>query len=201
MTRDRILRPGVWLLSAAGLTMTVRPAAPQVVAQEVLQSVWVHDVPGPPSGDFWDPVTRSVFGILTGQASIYPDVRVCVTTTLNGHACTEVCRNAQLDTTLGGPGKSQSCQRSLGDGLPLDPGNPAIRVSVIEMEPGQRRIAVIDLGRPTRCTAENPCRASYATGDLVVSFASVVQGVAGTLPPPSPTPPSAPRLRIRTDPS
>jgi hypothetical protein len=202
------------LLSVAVLVLSVRAVSPQVVSQEVLQSVWVHDVPGPPQGDFWDSVTRSALGILMGQASIYPDVRVCVTTSQRAHACTEVCPNAQLDTTLGGPGKSQACQLPLGEGLPLDPGNPAIRVSVIEMDPGQRQIAVIDLGRPTRCTAENPCRASYATGDLVISFASVVQGVSGTLPapappaaaptaapPPSAPTPSAPPLRIRTEPT
>jgi hypothetical protein len=45
--------------------------------QESVTAVWVHDVPGPPQGDFWHPVAEHILSSFTGPASIYPNVEVC----------------------------------------------------------------------------------------------------------------------------
>jgi hypothetical protein len=45
--------------------LVIAPAGAQSL-QESVTGVWVHDVPGPPQGDFWHPVTEHLLGAFTG---------------------------------------------------------------------------------------------------------------------------------------
>jgi hypothetical protein len=60
--------------------------------QESVTAVWVHDVPGPPVGDFWHPVAEHLLSSFTDPASIYPNVEICARplTVATPH-CSSVC--------------------------------------------------------------------------------------------------------------
>src|ERR1700675_2224133 len=84
------------LIFASALLLSPRLAWSQ---GDVIQSVWVHQVPRPPAGDFWDPVVLNIFS----PRGVYPDIVVCVTSSLSPRTCRELCPDAQLQ-----PGSTES---------------------------------------------------------------------------------------------
>jgi hypothetical protein len=136
--------------------------------QEVVTDVWVHDVPGPPTGDFWHPA------ILNGL-NVYPNVMVCLRPMVGGsRSCAAVCRNVQGDTKLGGRLRSKECRRSLRQ--VLRSGDPRMQVEVFDMNDvfGQPRfhvvIARVGVTDPSACPHVRPCEMRMQKGSLVLSF-------------------------------
>jgi hypothetical protein len=52
MADRALMRAALWLLVAIS---TPAGVASSQGAGEVVTEVWLHDVPGPPTGDFWHP--------------------------------------------------------------------------------------------------------------------------------------------------
>ena len=178
------------------------PAAAQSL-QESVTEVWVHDVPGPPTGDFWHPAVEHLLSSFTDPASIYPNVEVCARplTRATPH-CTEVCWEFKGDSH-GNGSPSTECQRPLRVRLP--PNDPRMLLEVIDMEHAgggaqvhaviARNIVVPD---PSHCTDEHQCKLTLpqgyntARGTLALSFSTQVHGVLGATPaPPAPMGPAS----------
>lgn len=169
--------------------------------QEVVKAVWVHDVPGPPQGDFWHPVTEHLLSAFTDPASIYPNVELCARPfrVATPH-CTAVCWEFKGDSHGDGKHASTECQRALHVGL--IPGDPRMVLEIIDMErAGDRAVAHAMIARnievpdPSHCSDERPCKLSLpqgyntARGTLSLSFSTEVHGVLGaSSPPASPAP-------------
>ena len=97
-----------WLALAGLLFVT---AAHGQGLQESVTAVWVHDVPGPPQGDFWHPAAEHILRSFTDPASIYPNVEVCARPlTLATPHCTSVCWEFKGDSHGDGQ-PSTECQR------------------------------------------------------------------------------------------
>ncbi|MBL8270113.1 MAG: hypothetical protein JNL55_27195 [Steroidobacter sp.] len=146
-------------------------------AQQLVTDVWVHDVPGPPQGDFWDSTISSALGLFSGKAGIYPDVTVCMRPFAGGdRSCTSVCVDLQGDATLGGDGKSTACRRSLRVTLPAQ--DPRLQIEVLEMDNVESTprvhaiIAQVGVTDAAACPHAKPCRMDLPTGPLVLSFAT-----------------------------
>lgn len=146
-------------------------------AQELVTEVWVHDVPGPPTGDFWDSALASAFGLFAGKAGVYPDVMVCMRPFPGGiRSCTSVCVDLQGDTTLGGSGKSTACRRPLRVTLPAT--DRRMQIEVLEMDNVDSSprvhavIAQVGVTDPATCPHEKPCKIDTPKGALVLSFST-----------------------------
>ena len=185
------MRP--WL--ALTMLLVTGPVGAQTV-QEVVTDVWVHDVPGPPGGDFWDPAAEHLLSTFTNPASVYPDVMLCARpASVAAPHCTKVCWDLKGDSHGDGKHPSTECRQSLH--VPLVPSDPRMVLEVLEMDhDGEsarvhaiiaRNVVVSD---PARCTDDQPCRWSSSHGALVLSFSTQVRGALGIPPPPSP--PAAP---------
>ncbi len=183
-----------WLALAGLLFIAAAQAQTQ---QESVTAVWVHDVPGPPQGDFWHPVAEHLFSSFTDPASIYPNVKVCARplTAATPH-CTAVCWEFKGDSHGNGKTPSTECQRPLH--LRLVPNDPRMLLEVIDMEHSGDRAQVhamivrnIVVPDPSHCSDEHPCRLNLpqgyntARGTLSLSFSTQVHGVLGASPPPS----------------
>jgi len=191
------MRP--WL-SLAFLLVSA-PAGAQSL-QESVTAVWVHDVPGPPSGDFWHPAVEHLLSSFTDPASVYPNVEVCARPlTVATPRCTSVCWEFKGDSHGNGQ-PSMECKRPLRVRLP--PNDPRMLLEVIDMEHvgnGAQVHAVIArnivVPDPSHCTDERQCRLTLpqgyntARGTLALSFSTQVHGVLGASPSPS-APPAAP---------
>lgn len=175
-TPAAIRRRAAILLLATLCPLSWGRAASQAPSEETVTEVWVHDVPGPPQGDFWDPVSQHLLSVFTNPASVYPDVMVCARPLAGGKpTCTGVCWNLQGDTKLGGKLRSQECRLPLLIRLPA--ANHGMQLEVLEMDEmgGRpqvhatiaRNIAVTD---PLTCPHEKPCEMKLAKGSLVLSF-------------------------------
>jgi hypothetical protein len=171
-----IRRRAAILLLATLCPLSWERAASQAPSEETVTEVWVHDVPGPPEGDFWDPVSQHLLSVFTNPASVYPDVMVCARPLAGGKpTCTRVCWDLQGDTKLGGKLRSQECRLPLRVRLPA--ANHGMQLEVLEMDEvgGRpqvhatiaRNIAVTD---PLTCPHEKPCEMKLAKGSLVLSF-------------------------------
>lgn len=186
------MRP--WL--ALTLLLVAGPVDAQTL-QRVVTDVWVHDVPGPPQGQFWDSVGEHLLSTFTNPASVYPDVMICARPAKYAAPhCSKICWDLKGDTHGDGKHRSTECQQPLH--VPLVPGDPRMVLEVLEMdhdEAGARVHAIIArnivVDDPSRCTDDQPCRWSSPQGALVLSFSSQVHGVLGTPPPPS-SPTAAP---------
>jgi len=159
------------------------------VYQEVVTEVWVHDVPAPPAGDFWDPVIGNPLGVFSGRglAGVYPDIMVCARPLAGGaRTCTSVCWDVQGDTKLGGDLRSEECRRPLRVALPRE--DPRMEVDVFEMDKvgyqlrQHALIAHVGVTDPSACPHERPCEQAMPKGSLVLSFSIQRAG----LPTPSP---------------
>lgn len=169
--------------------------------QESVTAVWLHDVPGPPVGDFWHPVAERLLSSFTDPASIYPNVEVCARPlTVASPHCSSVCWEFKGDSHGNGQ-PSTECQRPLR--IRLLPNDPRMVVDVIDMErvgDGAQVHAIIvrniEVPDPSHCTDEHPCRLTLpqgynkARGTLSLSFGTQVHGVLGASP--SPSSPAAP---------
>jgi hypothetical protein len=137
--------------------------------------VWVHDVPGPPHGDFWDPPSEHLLGAFVNPASIYPDVMLCARQYGGGKpTCTAVCWDLQGDTKLGGSQRSKECQRPLRITLPAKEHRMQLRVSEMNRLGDrvweQAIIAEVGVTDPAACPHRKPCEMKLAKGSLVLSF-------------------------------
>jgi|SRR6185437_1631089 len=185
------MRP--WL--ALTLLLVTRAVGAQTV-QEVVTDVWVHDVPGPPGGGFWDPAAAHLLSTFTNPASVYPDVMVCARpATVAAPRCTKICWDLKGDSHGDGKHPSTECQQSLH--VPLVPNDPRMVLEVLEMDHDEESARVhaiiarnVVVSDPSRCTDDQPCRWSSSQGALVLSFSTQVRGALGT--PPRPSPPAAP---------
>ncbi len=183
------------VLSSVFVVGFTQLAWPQTRMQEVVTEVWVHDVPGPPQGEFWDSVAGNLFSTLSHPGGIYPDVMVCARPISGGKpTCTDVCWDMQGDTHLGH--QSEECRRPLR--LQLPPNDPRIQFEVLEMNMSGDRVNVhaiiapdVRVADPGKCPHDQPCRTDTPKGPLVFSFSTQVRGVLGTLPTPTPPTPSA----------
>ena len=168
--------PTAILLLAALCPLSWETAASQAASEETVTDVWVHDVPGPPEGDFWDPVSQHLLSALTNAASVYPDVMVCVRPLAGGKpTCTGVCRDLQGDTKLGGKLRSQECRLPLR--VRLAAANHGMQLEVLEMDevggrPQVHAIIARNIGvtDPRTCPHEKPCEIKLPKGSLVLSF-------------------------------
>ncbi|HEY2035734.1 MAG TPA: hypothetical protein VGG96_01885 [Steroidobacteraceae bacterium] len=173
------------------------PAAAQSL-QESVTDVWVHDVPGPPQGDFWHPVSEHLLSAFTDPASIYPNVMVCARplTVATPH-CSSICWELKGDSHGNGQ-PSTECRRTLH--VRLVTNDPRMLLEVVDMEragDGARVHAIIArniaVGDPSSCPHAHPCRLNLpqgintARGTLALSFGTEVHGVLG-----SPAAPSSP---------
>lgn len=183
------MRP--WLVLT--VLLVAGPAGAQTL-QESVTAVWVHDVPGPPQGDFWDSAVGHLFSTFTNPASVYPDVMVCARplNVATPH-CSRICWDLKGDTHGNGQ-PSAECRQSLH--VSLVPNDPRMLLEVLEMDhdgEGARVHAIIArnvvVSDPSRCTDDRPCRWSSSKGALVLSFSTQVHGVLGA---PSPSSPMAP---------
>lgn len=164
--------------------------------QEAVTAVWVHDVPGPPQGDFWHPVAEHLLSSFTDPASIYPNVEVCVRPlTVASPHCTSVCWEFKGDTHGNGQ-PSTECQRPLR--VRLVPNDPRMLLEVIDMEraggSAQAHAIIvrnIEVPDPSRCPDDHPCKLNLpqgintARGTLALSFSTQMHGVLGASPSPS----------------
>jgi len=182
------MRP--WL--ALTLLLAAGPVEAQTL-QQVVTHVWVHDVPGPPQGDFWDPAAEHLLSTFTNPASVYPDVMVCARpATVAAPHCSTVCWDLKGDSHGDGKHRSTECRPSLH--VSLVPGDPRMVLEVLEMDhdgEGARVHAIIArnvvVNDPSRCTDDRPCKWASSQGALALSFSTQVHGVLGT---PAPSPPS-----------
>jgi hypothetical protein len=182
------MRP--WL--ALSLLLVTGPAGAQALQQSVT-AVWVHDVPGPPQGDFWDPVSEHLLSAFTHPASIYPDVMVCARPLqIAKPHCASICWDLKGDSHGNGQ-PSTECRQSLH--VPLVPNDPRMLLEVLEMDRDGDRARVhaiiarnVVVSDPSRCTDDSPCRWNTPKGVLVLSFRTQVHGVLGTPGSPSTTP-------------
>ena len=182
------------------LALFAGPAAAQTLLQESVLHVWVHDVPGPPQGDFWHPVAEHLLSSFTDPASIYPNVEVCARPlTVASPHCSRVCWEFKGDSHGNGQ-PSTECQLPLR--VPLVPNDPRMLLEIIDMERRGDRAQVhaiivrnIVVPDPSHCPDDHPCRLNLpqgintARGTLALSFGTQVQGVLGR---PEASPPSAP---------
>jgi hypothetical protein len=177
------------------LLLLLGAPAGAVTLQESVTAVWVHDVPGPPTGDFWHPAVEHLLSSFTDPASIYPNVEVCARPlTIATPRCTSICWEFKGDSH--GNGKpSTECRLPLRVRLP--PNDRRMLLEVIDMEHAGDRAQVhaiiarnIVVGDPSNCTDDSPCRLTLpqgintARGTLALSFSTQVHGVLGTSPPP-----------------
>lgn len=176
------------------------PVAAQSLRESVID-VWVHDVPGPPQGDFWHPVAEHLLSTFTNPGSIYPNVMVCARPrTVAAPHCSSICWQFKGDSHGNGQ-PSTECRRSLR--VPLLPNDPRMVLDVVDMERVGDRARVhaiiarnIAVNDPSRCSHEHVCRLTLpqgintARGTLALSFGTQVQGVLGASP--APFVPSAP---------
>lgn len=179
------------------LALTLLIAAGPVDAQspqEVVTGVWVHDVPGPPEGQFWDSAAEHLLSTFTHPTSVYPDVVVCARpATIAKPHCSKICWDLKGDTHGDGKHRSTECQQPLH--VALLPDDPRMVLEVLEMDPDgdsarvhaiiARNVAVAD---PSKCTDDKPCRWTSSTGALVLSFSTETHGTLGTPGPGSPSP-------------
>lgn len=191
------MRVALTLAIGFAACVAAAPAESQVVVQETIKSVWVHDIPGPPSGDSWD---SAIGGLFRGGGfrSIYPDIRTCVSQPNGRGVCAAVCPDAQTDREIGGDktkiNMSEQCVRSLNGarGLPLTPNDPRVRVFLYEVDPQgldpQRTIATVLVDDPAKCKPD-PCSYPQPRGAVVLSFDTTAIGISGTV---TPTAPNAP---------
>jgi len=184
------MRP--WLLLA--FLLITGPAAAQGFRESVTH-VWVHDVPGPPQGDFWHPAVEHLLSSFTDPASIYPNVEVCARPLrVETPSCTRICWEFKGDSHGNGQ-PSTECQRDLS--VRLLPNDPRMLLEVIDMEhigSGARAHAIIarniEVPDPSHCTDDHPCRLTLpqgvntARGTLALSFSTELHGVLGAAPPP-----------------
>ena len=185
------MRP--WLVLT--LLLACAPAGAQVL-QESVTEVWVHDVPGPPQGDFWHPVAGHILSSFMDPASIYPNVEVCARplTVATPH-CARICWEFKGDSHGNGQ-PSTECQRPLR--VRLVPSDPRMLLEVIDMEHVGDRAQVhaviarnIVVPDPSHCSDDHPCKLKLpqgyntARGTLALSFRTQVHGVLGASPPPS----------------
>lgn len=194
----------VWALLIPA-TPTAQDPAGSVTMQVLVKGVWVHDVPPPPQGDFWDPVLGSVIGLFAGRAGIYPDVTVCArpaNASVTGRIrCAPVCVDLQGDSTINA--ESTACQRPLEIALPV--GDPRMVVEIREMDDQQlhaliaRNVMVAD---PTQCPDAQPCRFEVSQGrtPLVLSFTTETVGRLGPPPPARRNPPRPAANQARPSP-
>lgn len=191
-----------WVSLLCLLGVALAPCArADVVSWEVVTDIWVHDVPGPPEGDFWDSVMGNLLGVFGNAATIYPDVMVCARPMAGGNPkCTEVCWDLQGDTTRGAKLASVECKRPLR--LKLPPNDPRVQIEVLEMNRegnGQQVHAIIarnvTVADPGACPHTQPCEMALPKGTLALSFGTQLQGTAGSLPsqPPAVAPPTTAR--------
>lgn len=178
---------------ALALLLLAGPAGAQTL-QRIVTGVWVHDVPGPPEGQFWDPVGEHLLSTFTNPTSVYPDVMICArpATVATPH-CSKICWDLKGDTHSDGKTRSTECQQPLH--VPLMPGDPRMVLEVLEMDhdgDGARVHAIIArnvaVGDPSQCTEDKPCKWSTSRGALVLSFNTEAHGVLGTPAPSSPSP-------------
>lgn len=193
MSPRGIVRPiytAVALVLIAAVAVPVSGAGSQVT-QELVTEVWVHDVPGPPTGDFWDPVIGNPLGMFSGSgfAGVYPDVMVCARPLGGGaRSCTSVCWNMQGDTKLGGKLRSEECRRVLRVALPQT--DRRLEVDVLEMDKigyqlrQHALIAHIGVQDPAGCPHDRPCEQVGPKGTLALSF-SIQSGGPSTPAQPS----------------
>ena len=176
---------------------------PGSVAMTVrVRGVSIFDVPGPPQGDFWDPVMTNVFGLFAGRAGMYPDVVVCARPPRTGaiRTCALVCPDVQNATGRGTPDQPV-CRQSLALNLPA--GDPRMLVDVVEVndEGQQPRVIARDLrvADPTKCPEAQPCRfeISQGKGPLVLGFSSETAGRLAVPLPRTPTPVSPTAARCQ----
>jgi hypothetical protein len=184
-----------WAAALAHLALLLLPLASPIAqaqtTQKLVTEIWVHDVPGPPQGDFWDSVVGNVFGTLANPASIYPDAMVCVRPlagTDRDFSCTSVCRNLQGDARLGGRLKSEECRLPVH--VTLRRKDPRMLVVVSEMDEvsgGLRvhaTIAQVGVEDPSGCPHDRPCEMAMPRGSLVLSFATDPPAASATAPTP-----------------
>jgi len=185
------MRP--WLLLA--FLLITAPADAQRLRESVT-AVWVHDVPGPPTGDFWHPAVEHLLSSFTDPASIYPNVEVCARPLrVETPSCTRICWEFKGDSHGDGKHPSTECQRALS--VRLLPDDPRMLLEVIDMEhigSGAQVHAVIArnivVPDPAHCTDDSPCRLTLpqgintARGTLALSFGTQTRGVLGASPPP-----------------
>jgi hypothetical protein len=171
------MRAALWLfvvISMPVVSMPVDAAVPQGT-QEVVTQVWLHDVPGPPSGDFWHPSEAlNVFNL----RGVYPNVILCARPLQGGSStCAAVCMSFQGDTKLGGKLKSNECQRPLHLVLPANDRRLAVEVSDMNSVLGQLRfhalIARFGVTDPSTCPDTKPCEMAMPKGTLALSFTTL----------------------------
>jgi hypothetical protein len=163
-------------------------ARSEVIAWEVVTDVWVHDVPGPPQGDFWDSVTGNLFSMLGNAGAIYPDIELCARPVRGGTPqCIDVCWDVQGDTKMGRRLASEECQRPLRVTLP--PNDSRLQITVVEVDRSGSGAQVhgviaknIVIDDPAKCRHDRPCEFGSAKGTLSLSFGTELQGTAGDLP-------------------
>jgi hypothetical protein len=176
------------------LTLLAGPVGAQTL-QESVTAVWVHDVPGPPQGDFWDPVVEHLLSTFTNPASIYPDVMICARPLkVATPQCSSICWDLKGDSHGNGQ-PSTECRQSLH--VPLVPNDPRMLLEVLEMDRDGDRARVhaiiarnVVVSDPSRCTEDQPCRWNSSKGALALSFRTQVRGVLGR--PPAGSPSTAP---------
>lgn len=184
------------------MLLLIPPAAGAQTLQESVTDVWVHDVPGPPQGDFWHPVAANLLSMFSHPGSVYPNVMVCARPlTVAAPHCSSICWEMKGDTHGDGQ-PSTECQRPLR--VRLLAGDPRMLLEVLDMEREGNRARVhaiiarnIVVPDPSHCPNDRPCRLTLpqgenrARGTLAVSFSTQVQGVLGASPapyvPPAPT--------------
>jgi hypothetical protein len=165
------MRPVLWLLVAIS---TPAGVASSQGAGEVVTEVWLHDVPGPPTGDFWHPGgALNVFNL----RSVYPNVVVCARPFLGGgSSCAPVCMSFEGDTKLGGKLKSTECKRPLHVVLPATDRRMQVVAYDMSNVPGSLRIhavmARVGVTDPATCPDAKPCEMPMQKGSLVLSFAT-----------------------------
>lgn len=165
--------------------------------QEIVTDVWIHDVPGPPGGGFWDPAAENLLSTFTNPASVYPDVMICARpATVAAPHCAKICWNLKGDSHGDPKQRSTECQQPLH--VPLAEGDPRMVLEVLEMDPDGDRARVhaiiarnVLVSDPAGCTESRPCRWSSRTGSLVLSFGTEFHGVLGTPAPPGSSSPPA----------
>lgn len=178
----------VWL---SFVLLLAQPVAvwSQTAAHLVVESVWIHDVPGPPQGDFWDSAVANLFSLFANQAAIYPDVVVCATSASEQRRCAELCPDFKGDSKVGPDTRSEQCVRALR--LPLAVNDSRMQLDLVELDPGRRRkIISVIVRNPGNCTSDEPCSTDTPHGPLVVSFSTTFRGVVGTVASPHTSSPS-----------
>jgi hypothetical protein len=163
------MRAVLWLLFTVS---TPAGVAWSQGAQKVVTAVWVHDVPGPPKGDFWHPA--GAFNVLNLK-SVYPNVELCAHPYLGGErVCASICWSFEGDAKLGGRLKSKECQRPLHLVLPASDRRMRIEVTDMNNVLGQPQfhatIAQVGLTDPSTCPDAKPCELVMPKGSLVLSF-------------------------------